>query len=39
VNSVKDFEGGVEVAWGVTVEVEGQSKPAMVAEWLVRIYY
>jgi acyl dehydratase len=38
VNSVKDFEGGVEVAWGVTVEVEGQSKPAMVAEWLVRIY-
>lgn len=38
-NSVKDFDGGVEVAWGVTVEVEGQSKPALVAEWLVRTYY
>jgi|HubBroStandDraft_6_1064221.scaffolds.fasta_scaffold1630892_1 acyl dehydratase len=38
-NSVKDFDGGVEVAWGVTVEVEGQPKPALVAEWLVRTYY
>jgi acyl dehydratase len=38
-NSVKDFDGGAEVAWGVTVEVEGQAKPALFAEWLVRTYY
>ena len=37
-NSVKDFEGGVEIAWGVVVEVEGREKPALVAEWLVRTY-
>jgi acyl dehydratase len=38
-SSVKDFEGGAEVAWGVAVEVEGQTKPALVAEWLVRTYF
>jgi acyl dehydratase len=38
-NSVKDLEGGVEIAWGVVVEVEGRPKPALVAEWLVRTYY
>ena len=38
-NSVKDVEGGLEIAWGVVVEVEGQTKPALVAEWLGRTYY
>jgi acyl dehydratase len=38
-NSIKDFDGGVEIVWGVTVDVEGQEKPALVAEWLVRTYY
>ena len=38
-NSVKDIEGGVEIAWGVVVEVEGREKPALVAEWLGRTYY
>ncbi len=38
-NSIKDVEGGVEIAWGVTVDVEGREKPAMVAEWLGRTYY
>jgi acyl dehydratase len=38
-SSVKDVEGGVEIAWGVTVEVEGVAKPALVAEWLGRTYY
>ena len=38
-NSVKDFEGGIELAWGVVVEVEGQPKPALVAEWLGRTYF
>jgi acyl dehydratase len=37
--SVKDVEGGVEIAWTVSVEVEGRVKPALVAEWLGRTYY
>ncbi len=38
-NSIKDVEGGVEIAWGVAVEVEGREKPAVVAEWLGRTYF
>ncbi|HTP35019.1 MAG TPA: MaoC family dehydratase [Candidatus Acidoferrales bacterium] len=38
-NSVRDVEGGIEIAWGVTVEIENQSKPALAAEWLVRMYF
>jgi acyl dehydratase len=38
-NTVKDVEGGVEIAWGIVVEVEGASKPAVVAEWLGRLYF
>lgn len=38
-NSIKDFEGGVEIAWGASVQVEGREKPALVAEWLGRTYY
>lgn len=37
-NSIKDVEGGVEIAWGVVVEIEGREKPALVAEWLGRTY-
>jgi acyl dehydratase len=38
-NSLKDFDGGVEIAWGVVVEAEGGGKPVLAAEWLVRTYY
>jgi acyl dehydratase len=38
-NSIKDVEGGVEIAWGVSVEVEGREKPAVIAEWLGRTYF
>jgi acyl dehydratase len=38
-HSIKDVEGGVEIAWLTTVEVEGRDKPALVAEWLGRTYY
>lgn len=38
VASVKDIEGGVEVAWNIAVEIEGRDKPAVAAEWLTRIY-
>ena len=27
------IRGGVQVTWAITVEIEGQSKPAVVAEW------
>jgi acyl dehydratase len=36
---VKEIEGGYELSWIVTVEVEGGTKPAVVAEWLCRGYY
>jgi acyl dehydratase len=29
---------GLQVTWNVTVEVEGVEKPALVAEWLGRMY-
>ena len=38
-HSLKDVDGGVEITWLSTVEVEGRDKPALVAEWLGRTYY
>jgi acyl dehydratase len=38
-HSIKEIEGGVELNWLSTVEVEGRDKPALVAEWLGRTYY
>jgi len=38
-HSIKDVEGGVELTWLSTVEVEGRDKPALVAEWLGRTYF
>jgi acyl dehydratase len=37
-NSVEAFTGGVQVAMGLTYEVEGESKPACVAEVVYRYY-
>ena len=38
VQSVEDVEGGYQIVWLVKVDVEGSEKPALVAEWLVRLY-
>jgi len=38
VKSVEDFAGGVQVTWLVTVELEHEEKPALVAEWIGRWY-
>ena len=38
VQSVEDIEGGHQIVWLATVDVEGSEKPAVVAEWLVRLY-
>ena len=32
------IDGGVQTTWNVTVEREGEAKPALVAEWLTRHY-
>jgi acyl dehydratase len=37
--AVEDVAGGVQLTWAITVEVEGATKPSLVAEWLVRYYY
>ena len=36
--SLKDLSSGVEAAYGVTVEAQGEAKPCCVAEWIVRYY-
>ena len=38
-NAVREVEGGTEIAWGIVVEIENQAKPALAAEWLLRLYY
>jgi acyl dehydratase len=35
---VEDISGGVQLTWAVTVDIEGSTKPALVAEWLGRLY-
>ena len=38
VGSVEDIDGGYQVVWLVTVDVEGSQKPALAAEWILRLY-
>lgn len=33
------LDGGVQVTWNTTVEIENAPKPALVAEWIGRHYY
>ena len=35
---VEEIDQAYQVLWAVTVEAEGASKPALYAEWLVRLY-
>ena len=34
-----ELEGGVQLTWNATVEIENAAKPALVAEWIGRHYY
>ena len=34
----EEIPGGVQLTWAVVLEIEGQSRPALAAEWLVRFY-
>ncbi len=36
--SLEMVEGGYQVTWQVTLELEGGRKPALYAEWLIRLY-
>ena len=36
--SIREIDGGVEVIWNILVELEGAKKPALAAEWLLRMY-
>jgi len=36
--AVEEVSGGYQATWGITVEREGETKPACVAEWIVRYY-
>ena len=38
VQSCEDIEGGHQIVWLVTVEIECSGKPALVAEWVLRYY-
>jgi acyl dehydratase len=35
---LEEIADGIHLVWTITVEVEGTAKPALVAEWLVRLY-
>jgi acyl dehydratase len=34
----EEVKGGAQLTWSVTIEREGEEKPAIVAEWLMRRY-
>jgi hypothetical protein len=36
---VEDIEGGVQMTWSATAELEGEGRPACVAEFLNREYF
>lgn len=36
--ALEEITGGLQATWTISVEIEGQSKPALVAEWLTRMY-
>ncbi len=36
--AVEDIPKGVQVIWAISMEIEGSSKPALVAEWVGRLY-
>ena len=36
--SLAPFDDGYQAVWAVTVELEGGRKPALYAEWVVRLY-
>lgn len=38
-DGVEPIAGGLQVKYGCTVEIDGTERPALVAEWLTRVYF
>lgn len=38
-DSMLEIEGGVQIQWGVTIEIEDKDKPACIAQTLTRWYF
>jgi len=36
--AIEEMADSVQLTWKITIEVEGQAKPALVAEWLLRYF-
>ena len=36
--AVEEIADGIQVTWNIAVEIDGNPKPAVAAEWLVRLY-
>jgi acyl dehydratase len=36
--SLDEIEGGHQLSWAVTMDAEGSAKPALYAEWVIRLY-
>jgi len=36
--ALDEISGAIQITWAVIVEVEGTEKPALAAEWIVRLY-
>jgi acyl dehydratase len=36
--SFEEVRGGAQVTWEITIEIDGSPRPALVAEWLGRMY-
>jgi acyl dehydratase len=36
--AIEEIEGGTQCTWDLSMEIEGQPKPALVAQWLGRMY-
>jgi len=39
IQEIADIEGGIQVEWKISLEVEGIEKPACVADMLIRLYF
>lgn len=38
INALDEIRDGVQITWGVVIEVEGATKPCCVADWITRRY-
>jgi acyl dehydratase len=39
ISNVINIDGGLQIEWGIQIEIEGVEKPACVAEMLIRLYF